>query len=88
MQAYSYRYTESEDSAEALIYITNHLDEIGFFEPMASAANQIANTGYSQFSSAVNNYVMGNISSLSEAVLLFQNDIQTSLEKLLDKKEE
>lgn len=64
----SERYTESEDSIEAFEWILNNIKNIGFYDPLANANNPIVNTGFSTFSTSINEYIMGTYESYSAAV--------------------
>ncbi|MFA6628070.1 MAG: hypothetical protein WCT17_06035, partial [Bacilli bacterium] len=68
LQAYAEKYTESLDSVSAFTYISKRASDIGFFEPLTEANNHVVNTGYSSFSTAINDYVMGHYASLSDAL--------------------
>ncbi|MFA6628075.1 MAG: Ig-like domain-containing protein, partial [Bacilli bacterium] len=75
------KYAESDDSVEAFKYIASRTKDIGFYEPLAEPGNAIVNTGFSTFSSAVNNYVMGTIATFAEAVSPLQLALQEALTK-------
>ena len=67
-RAFAEKYTESDDSIQALIWMLNNINQIGFYDPFANAENPIANTGDSIFSTAINNYIMGLNDSYTNAV--------------------
>ncbi len=78
---YAAKYAESEDSVDAFKYIAGRAKEIGFYEPLAEPGNAIVNTGYSTFSTAINNYVMGTIATFADAVTPLQEALQEALTK-------
>lgn len=76
-----FKYTDSEDSFQAFYYIQSRINEIGFFEPIANPDNNIINTGYSQFSSAIDGFVMGDLPNFKDAVSPFIPEIEKNLVK-------
>ncbi len=68
LQLQAQKYTESLDSIVAFKYMAGRINEIGFYEPIADPINPIINTAASKFSTAVNDFVMGNATSLTDAV--------------------
>ena len=78
---YARKYAEDDASIEAFKYIAGRAKTIGFYEPLAEPGNAVVNTGYSTFSTAVNNYVMGTIATFSEAVEPLLAALQEALTK-------
>lgn len=68
LRTYAERYTESEDSVVAFMYIASRTKTIGFYEPLSTQQNPIVAMDYSTFVTSVNNFVMGTIATFAEAV--------------------
>lgn len=75
------KYTESEDSIQAFIWMSSNIKNIGFYDPLSTADNPIINTGYGDFSNAVNNYIFGQIETFAEAVDEFLPVLKENLVK-------
>lgn len=67
-RAFAEKYAESEDSIQAFIWMLNNIRNIGFYDPLSTPDNPIVNTGYSTFSTNVNNYIMNKVETFAEAV--------------------
>jgi uncharacterized repeat protein (TIGR02543 family) len=68
LKATAQRYTESNDSVEALIYMSKKIKTNGFFDPLSTPYNQILDTGYGIYSSAINAYIMGNRETFPDVI--------------------
>ena len=68
LRTYAERYAEAEDSVIAFMFMASRTSTYGFYDPLSIPDNPIVNTGFSTFSTAINNYVMGTIETFAEAV--------------------
>lgn len=75
------KYTESEDSIQAFIWISSNIKNIGFYDPLSTADNPIVNTGYGDFSNAVNAYIFSEKETFAEAVDEFLPVLKENLVK-------
>lgn len=81
-RANAQKYTATEDSVEAFIYISKNIKTAGFYDPMSIPDNPIVNTGYSTFSTNVNKYIMGvDFNTFAEAVDTLIPTLQEALTK-------
>ncbi|MDD4211857.1 MAG: Ig-like domain-containing protein [Bacilli bacterium] len=79
---YARKYTEDEPSVAAFKYIAGNAKTIGFYEPLAEPGNAIVNTGYSDFSTAIQKYVNATgAATFAEAVGPLIDQLQESLTK-------
>ncbi len=80
-RTFAQRYAASEDSVNAFIWMHTRINEIGFYDPMSTPDNPVVNTGYSTFSTNVNNFVMGTAASFADAVDPLIGTLQEALYK-------
>lgn len=80
-RTFAERYADSEDSIEAFIWMNENIKTNGFYDPMSTPDNPVVNTGYSNFSTAVNSFVMGQSESFADAVDPFIGILKEALEK-------
>lgn len=75
------KYADAEDSIQAFMWMSENIEKNGFYDPLSIPDNPIVNTGYGDFSTAVNNYVMGTAPTFSDAVDSFISVLQEKLYK-------
>ncbi len=75
------KYADSDDSVEAFVYMASRTKVVGFFDPLSIPDNPVVNTGYSDFSTAVFKYIMGDITDFAEAVDPFIPTLKQALTK-------
>lgn len=75
------KYTETDESIEAFMYMTKSIEEVGFYDPLSSPDNPIVNTGFSDFTRSINKYVYGETAQYSEAVEPYIAQLEEALTK-------
>lgn len=77
--AFAQRYTESDESVEALLYMSDRFKVTGFFDPMSLPTNAITNMWSGDFPRAMRQYVQGDIETYQEVVATHRQYLQENL---------
>jgi len=80
-RAFAERWTESEESQKALMYMADRFKVTGFFDPMSLPTNAIQNMWSGSFAVAMRQYVQGDIATYQEVVAENKTALQDALTK-------